>query len=667
MAYAQGMDITHVHVTIDGVGRDIDFDHLDVETHPTVDQLRTAVEQHLDLQAGTLRTYEADGYLQTGQVVLRPDAKLGVDEEAGVDVRMKVMNSLLTCPHRDMADILALHKEMHDADPEFYAHMAVWAQRNTKVRDHKEAFVAVLFASDYPELREVAYVLMQGMPAYQIARIKAHVTGKWTTLNVRVRKDAKRDVKAKARDFQAIKKEAIAAYEADKDAKLDTFKSRVRTLFKLPKNTDIRIRFHKGRTKVRDKDGKKTGEVRVSLRAKFEAYTPGLTKNAPRVMRSAVKTFLALLEADAKRFDYATVRQYDALRTLYASYRLKPGEVADLILFKDQPPEGTKRHAMKVIASTDDPVEWAKAVVTADIPYPVAVGLLKTEITPVHLIALINQMSAQELLNNLGSLEERGAMDNPDVKALIEQKLGKATKSKRVDALKAQKAAEVVGAKLDGETRQKLENVGDAQVRATAKIKRNTVLAIDASTSMQAAIDLAKDIGALIAPCCTGEFIACSFNAAARLHDVKSDKKSDWDKALKFVKPIGKTNVGSVVQLVERTGKPMEQFVLVTDEGDNGTPKFSVMLERYRTSTGMNPNVVIVRCGRHTSDAIERGLKHYDFEVDVLDLSGDTPDYYALPNLLPMLAKGSRTELMMSIMEVPLPDRAAWDAAHATA
>ena len=91
-------------------------------------------------------------------------------------------------------------------------------------------------------------------------------------------------------------------------------------------------------------------------------------------------------------------------------------------------------------------------------------------------------------------------------------------------------------------------------------------------------------------------------------------------------------------------------------------------LERYQEKTGIHPNVVIVRCQNSagkTSDAVERGLRAKDIEVDVMDMSKDEKvDYYSLPNILPMLAKGSRVELLMDIMDIPLPDRTAWDENH---
>lgn len=680
MAYRAGMNITHIHVFVGGEGHDIPFNEMDIVVNPTDAEIKAGVERHLNLAQGTLAAYQADGYEATGQVTLRPDSRLGAE----VDVRLKIMNSLLTCPHRDTDSIVALHKEMMEGDPEFYAHFAVWAQGSTQVRDHKEAFVACLFASPYPEFREVAYVLMQDLPPYQIERISRQVQGGWLSLNIRPpkaegeklpkgAKAAKVPTDPRYKEFQTIKKELIAAHTADKAASIDAFKVRVRTLFKLEKDANVRATFSKSNIKVKDKEGKKTGERKVTVKVHFDYYRPGLRKGAPGIMQTGVKNFLKNLERDEKRFDAVSVRQYHALKALYGTYHVSPSATADLILFKDRPPEGSMRAAMKHISHIEDPVEWAKAVVTAGIPYPVAVGLLPMEMTPIHLIGLINNMSPQELLNSVASLEARGALDNADVKALIEKKLDKAGNSKRVDALKAQKAAATVGAKVSESTRQKLEDVSNKQVRRIGSIKKPTALAIDASFSMNEAIDLGKEIGALVSPICKSTFACFTFNDMATLRDVKSDKKSDWDAALRFVKAIGPSDIGCVVPAAKKYAEKLretapstplfEQFLLVTDENENRFPGFAARLDEYRKATGINPSVVTVRIGKEATDTLEKSLRALGFEVDVWtpDVKGGKVDYYSLPNLIPLLAKGSKAELLAEIMEVPLPSRKAWD------
>jgi hypothetical protein len=49
-------------------------------------------------------------------------------------------------------------------------------------------------------------------------------------------------------------------------------------------------------------------------------------------------------------------------------------------------------------------------------------------------------------------------------------------------------------------------------------------------------------------------------------------------------------------------------------------------------------------------------MKAAGLDYDVYQFNGD---YYSLPNLIPMLAKGSKIELLMDIMDTPLPKRKA--------
>ena len=87
------------------------------------------------------------------------------------DLRLEILNSLLTTPHRKLENVGALHDEMIVQDPLFYGRLAVWYQRNGAVRDHKEVFIGNLLASALPEHRQAGFVLLQELPPYQVARV----------------------------------------------------------------------------------------------------------------------------------------------------------------------------------------------------------------------------------------------------------------------------------------------------------------------------------------------------------------------------------------------------------------------------------------------------------------------------------------------------------------
>jgi len=97
----------------------------------------------------------------------------------------------------------------------------------------------------------------------------------------------------------------------------------------------------------------------------------------------------------------------------------------------------------------------------------------------------------------------------------------------------------------------------------------------------------------------------------------------------------------------------VEQIIIVTDEGENTAPYFNDIYARYCAELKLAPNVVIVKVGQH-SDCLERQLRQRKMAFETFTFAGD---YYALPNLVPFLSRPSRLELLMEILETPLPER----------
>ena len=73
---------------------------------------------------------------------------------------------------------------------------------------------------------------------------------------------------------------------------------------------------------------------------------------------------------------------------------------------------------------------------------------------------------------------------------------------------------------------------------------------------------------------------------------------------------------------------------------------------RYR---GADLGALVTR-GRLQADdnQLEERCKQAGIAVDAFQFTGD---YYALPNLIPMLSRPSKLELLMEIMDYPLPAR----------
>ncbi len=375
-------------------------------------------------------------------------------------------------------------------------------------------------------------------------------------------------------------------------------------------------------------------------------------KSLPNSTRTAVKTYLRAREKDDAFFDGAAVRQGKAMKRLYASLHIKPSERAEATLFKNEPPADSPSYGLKVLAKASSPAEAARAIVDYKIPFTSAVGAIG-KITPAILVALVDAMTPAEVINNLNAIKARGALDNPDVKALVDAKLAEAATSKRVSAFKALKAAEVASA--DAETTEKLERVANSQVRRKATIKRSTALFVDKSSSMTEAIEVGKHLGAMVSGVAEAELFVYAFDTMAYPIAANGRELSDWEKAFRHVFPNGSTSIGVALDTMRIKGEKVEQIVVVTDEGENTQPYFTAAYKRYVEDSKTTPSVVVVKVGA-ASDHLERELARERIEFEVYAFAGD---YYSMPNLLPMLARPSRLELLIEIMATPLPVRAA--------
>ncbi|MBX9686529.1 MAG: hypothetical protein K2X27_07490 [Candidatus Obscuribacterales bacterium] len=377
----------------------------------------------------------------------------------------------------------------------------------------------------------------------------------------------------------------------------------------------------------------------------------GVANSVPRSVKTTIENYLREREANQETFDKVVLHARKPLKTLYASLRIRPGDYAQKVLFENKPPEDSRLYVLKLLAKTSDPLEQARLIVEHKVPYRVAISGLK-QVTPSVLAALLCAMTPQEVINNLASLKKRGVMDNPDLRAVVEAKLNEAQSDKRVSALKTRQA--IKAANLDAEMIKKVESVGDKQIKAKAKIKRPTALHIDKSGSMDIAIEVGKQIAAIIAPICEAGLFVYAFDTISYAIEAKGNGElSDWEKAFKGISAGGGTSCGAAVEAMRRKGQVVEQIIVVTDQEENNQPKMAPMLKQYAQEKGTMPNIVIVNVGRH-SKVLENSLTEAGISVDTFDFNGD---YYSLPSLLPMLAGGTRLEFLMDLMAYPLPER----------
>jgi hypothetical protein len=383
-----------------------------------------------------------------------------------------------------------------------------------------------------------------------------------------------------------------------------------------------------------------------------KTFVEGVSPSVPRSMRTAIEEYLRDRERDQNSFDNVVLHARSPLKKLYASLRIKPGAYAQMVLFDNDPPEGSRLRTLKEIARATEPAEQARLIVEQRIPYRVASSVIK-QMTPSVIAALVNSMSPQEVINNLSSLKKRGAMDNADLRKMIETKLEAGKSDKRVSGLKTREALKA--AQLDEDMAKKVEAVGDHQIKSKAKIKRATALHIDKSGSMTVAIEVGKQIAAIIAPVCEAGLYVYAFDTMAYPVSAKGVELSDWEKAFKGIIAGGGTSCGVALQTMLKKQQRVEQIIMVTDQGENTAPYLLNVLKDCTAQFGVMPDMIIVNVGSH-SNHLETQLDREHIQCDTFTFKGD---YYSLPSLLPLIAGGTRLDLLNSIMEFPLPERKA--------
>ncbi len=277
------------------------------------------------------------------------------------DLRLGILNTLLTTPHRQLEQIWPIHSAMVRQDPLFYVRLAAWYHDHGDVRDHKEMFVVTLALSDFEGHRDAGLALLRTLPPYQVLRVLDFVHGRKKTRKVRAEAQA---APGKRRQRRAAPAVAPAT----------------------------------------------PGEAQTVV----EEF--GLFRNPPRSLRTEIVRYLREREAEADWFDSTALTARKALKRLYALLHIKPGERAEQILFDEAPPADSRMFALKELAKAATPAEQARAIVEHKLPYRVAASVVR-QMTPAVLAALIDRMSPQELINNLASLQRRAPWTTPTSRA----------------------------------------------------------------------------------------------------------------------------------------------------------------------------------------------------------------------------------------------------------
>ena len=370
----------------------------------------------------------------------------------------------------------------------------------------------------------------------------------------------------------------------------------------------------------------------------------------PRTLRGTVTEYIRLLELNEPRFDGTVLTSRDDLRYLYATLHIKPSKRAQAILFDDDPPEGSRPWAVKQAAAAETVLEKATIIAEYNLPWQVAASLVNPK-HPVALAALVNAMTPAQVINNQKSIKNAGGMDHPDIRQLVKDKLKQAKTKKGVAAYKAKVAKDVSG--VDAEIGAMLEDVRETQIKARGEITARTAILVDISGSQADGIKVTKQLVPMISSICTSSLYVLAFNTAVYELQVPKEEITIqfMEGAMAGLRASGGTSMGLPIEWLRRNGHVVDQFLLVTDEGENHAPSFQEAYEAYAKDMGIRPTVTIVRVGLYLTDKIQQSCQRMMVQCNAFDFRGD---YYALPGVIPFLTGKTRADLVMEIMDTPL-------------
>jgi len=565
---------------------------------------------------------------------------------------VNMYRSLTSTSHGNRQALAKVHQQAMEENLPFYLHFVSHAFRNKAItdRDTQEVMSALCSVHKDQDARNVGLGALWYLRPYQVTNVLDFIKGRV------VNSVKERDLITKSfpykRTASSIKLlPPEKARERDGTISyLDFIKAKhPGSIVNLHNNIEKKIGRRHGEHSRRQTIALPADKLRIEIRA-------GMFRNVPNSFRTEIRYYLEQLEQNEKRFDGVVLYARDDLKRLYASLNMSPGDRAQKILFEqDVSKEESERLSVLKEIPDMSSGDQARALIEHNIPWTVAVSIV-TSMAPTVKVALINNMTPNQVISNLSSLKEEGAYtEGSPTRQIIEQKLKKAQKDERVSAVKATVAADAAG--LTGTDREVVTDVTDSQLRGIAEIRERVLYCIDASSSMQYTIELAIEALAGVIPATVNEYYVIAFNRLPYPIAVKDQKYDQIRKSLSTIKASGMTSLGICLRAAAKQEWIVDKVVYFTDEDHTEGVNFFTGYKEYREKMGISPRVVSVKVDPRDSD-IEKDCKHLGVEYERIDWTKGS-DFYSVPALIRQLASGGLAEEVMNIMMTPLLKRKA--------
>lgn len=353
-----------------------------------------------------------------------------------------------------------------------------------------------------------------------------------------------------------------------------------------------------------------------------------------------VEPYLRARESKFGWWEKTAMQHRQSLKTLYAKNHIKPSPFADRILFNGEKPKGT---VFADIANLKDmpPLEAAGVIMERRLPFLVVVSALGKKAKDTELVlALIERMSATELVTNTKMLERLGVKEVPALRAAYEAGLQKVIASKAA-TLKTTRAAQ---AQTDEKLKAKLVSAQEKQLQ-NISIEGDWLVLGDKSGSMQNAIEVARVVAATLAKVVKGKVHLIFFDNMPRHLDVTGQTYEQILALTRGVNAVGGTSIGCGVQWALDKGLDISGIAIVSDGGENVTPYFPETYQKMVQRLDHDIPVYFYRVGY--GDNLTQRMTHAGLDMQVFPVTD--ADYYSLPNLVQTM-RANRYSLTDEIM-----------------
>mgnify|MGYP001589564453 CR=1 FL=1 len=377
-------------------------------------------------------------------------------------------------------------------------------------------------------------------------------------------------------------------------------------------------------------------------------------------MKSMVRQYLRAREANWGWWQRTAVQHRSALKELYMLFDVHPAPLPREILMFNRAPAGSVFEKIRNLSAMPS-LEAAGVIITEKIPFLVAMGALGKKAKEEALVmALVDRMSASELVNNSKMLERIGLKNSAVLRSAYAEALKKAEKSGK-NTLKSAKAIDAVS---DAGLKAQLTAMQEKQI-AKVSVDGNWLVLGDKSPSMAESIEVSRLVSATLAKMVSGDVHLVFFDNTARY--IKASGMT-YEQILGKTRGVtaggNGTSIGAGLQYALVNNLDVDGIAIISDGGDNQPPSFANCYKQYVQRQGKDIPIYLYRCDtspqwrRETEtwlNAFIRSLADIGQDVTQFDIRGGV-DAYSLPNLVQTM-RTNRYSLAQEILDTPLLTR----------